>query len=344
MVARLAKVTIKDVAEAAGVSIATVSNALNGTGRLSGERRAAILAIAQEMRFRPNMMAKALLQQRSLAIGLLTNDTYGRFSFPVMQGISEALVDHGVSVFLSTIDEDPSRARVHLDALLDRRVDGLIVSGRRADIHIPLDLSDVDVPVVYALTASPTGHAHVVVDDIDGSRQATGWLRQLGRRKIVHITGPESHLAARSRADGYRSAVGDSGRVLFGSWSEKWGHDAVANLWSEAADQPDAISCGSDQIARGVIDALRERGIGVPSSVAVVGFDNWEIVSQATRPPLTTVDMNLKELGRQAGLLVLGMTRGELDLHSERTVPCSLVVRESCGKALSAEPRVASPT
>jgi LacI family transcriptional regulator len=331
MAARSPKVTIKDVAEAAGVSIATVSNALNGTGRLSGDRREAILTLARKMRFRPNVMAKALMQQRSLAIGLLTNDTYGRFSFPVMSGISEALVDHGVSVFLSTIDEDPARARAHLDALLDRRIDGLIISGRRADLNIPIDLSDVDVPVVYALTASPSGHAHVAVDDLDGSRQATGRLHRLGRRRITHVTGPESHLAARARADGYRQAIGHQGRVLFGRWSEDWGHEAVERLWSAAGDPPDAISCGSDQIARGVIDALRERDIAVPSSVAVVGFDNWEIVSQATRPPLTTVDMNLKELGRQAGLLVLGMSRGDLAPDTERTVPCSLVVRQSCG-------------
>src|SRR3712207_4064291 len=98
MVDRPNKVTIKQVAEAAGVSIATVSNALNGTGRLSPERRQAILAVAEDLRFRPNMMAKALIQKRSLTIGLLTDDTYGRFSFPVMAGISEALVDEGVSV------------------------------------------------------------------------------------------------------------------------------------------------------------------------------------------------------------------------------------------------------
>lgn len=324
------RVTIKDVAEAAGVSVATVSNALNGTGRLSEETRSAVLQVAQSMRFRPNIMAKALIKKRSFTIGLLTDDKYGRFSFPVMEGISEALANHGVAVFLSTIDADPERAAVQVNALLDRQVDGLIVSGRRADLHIPLDLAEVDVPVVYALTTSPSGHAHVVVDDNRGSYEASRWLHDMGRSHIVHVSGPESHIAARARADGYREAIGGKGQVLFGNWSEQWGHDAVAALWSGNI-LPDAITCGSDQIARGVVDALRERGVAVPKDVSVVGFDNWEIIAQATRPPLTTVDMNLKELGRQAGLMVLAMSQGEMASDAERRVPCLLVVRQSCG-------------
>lgn len=329
------KVTIKDVAMAAGVSIAAVSNALNGTGRLSDSTRQTIQEVAQRLKFRPNRMAKALTQQRSMTIGLLTDDTYGRFSFPVMAGISEALVDHGISVLLSTVEEDPDRARLHLNALLERRVDGLIISGRRADRHIPLDLSDVDVPVVYALTASPSGSPTISVDDQEGGRIATDWLQQTGRRNIVHVTGPESHLAARSRADGYRAAIGNPGRVMFGQWAERWGRQAVAELW-QGAQPPDGITCGSDQIARGVIDELRERGIKVPSQVGVVGFDNWQIVADATLPPLTTVDMNLRVLGQQAGLMVLAMSRGEMEPGVEHKLPCTLVVRQSCGGGASA--------
>jgi LacI family transcriptional regulator len=331
------RVTIQDVARAAGVSTATVSNALNGTGRMSEETREAIRAVARQLRFRPNAMARALTQRRSFSIGLLTNDSYGRFSFPVMAGISEALADQGVSVFLCTIEDDPVRARLHVEALLDRRVDGIIVSGRRADLHIPIDLDAVDVPVVYALTAPPEGaghaHAHVLPDDRQGARLAADWLRGLGRQRIVHVTGPETHLAARSRAEGYREVVGEPGTVLFGQWSERFGHEAVAALWSAPGAPPDGICCGSDQIARGVVDALRERGVAVPDAVSVVGFDNWEIVAEATRPPLTTIDMNLKQLGQEAGRMILAMTQGEEEPEEVRLVPCDLLVRDSCGGA-----------
>ena len=92
--------------------------------------------------------------------------------------------------------------------------------------------------------------------------------------------------------------AGADAAVLHGPWSEAWGHEAVARLWAGATTRPDAIFCGNDQIARGVVDALRERAVAVPADVSVIGFDNWEIVAAATRPPLTSVDMNLKELGR----------------------------------------------
>jgi LacI family transcriptional regulator len=138
----------------------------------------------------------------------------------------------------------------------------------------------------------------------------------------------------RERAGAFRSVVGDNGRVLFGSWSEAWGHEAVGQLWSAGEAAPDAIFCGNDQIARGVIDALRERGVSVPGEVSVVGFDNWEIVAAVTRPPLTTVDMNLKELGREAGRLILALAEGTTVEPGVRKLPCQLVVRQSCGGSL----------
>ena len=107
--------------------------------------------------------------------------------------------------------------------------------------------------------------------------------------------------------------------------------EAVAQLWSMPGPRPDAIFCGNDQIARAVIDALRERGVRVPEDVSVVGFDNWEIVAAQTRPPLTTVDMNLKALGREAGLTVLALAEGRSIEPGIRTLPCELIVRQSCG-------------
>jgi LacI family transcriptional regulator len=104
----------------------------------------------------------------------------------------------------------------------------------------------------------------------------------------------------------------------------------VAQLFRARRSPPDAIFCGNDQIARGVADALRERGIGVPDTVSLVGFDNWEIMAEATRPPLTSVDMNLKELGREAGRKLMGLIAGERH-HGVRRLPCTLVIRESCG-------------
>jgi LacI family transcriptional regulator len=137
------------------------------------------------------------------------------------------------------------------------------------------------------------------------------------------------------RRDGYRRALAEAGLAeppgfyRSGVWSESWGREAAAELFSSRRP-PDAIFCGNDQIARGVADALRERGVSVPDDVALVGFDNWEIIAAATRPPLSSVDMNLVELGREAGTRALNLIAGARPAGVDR-IPCSLVVRESCG-------------
>lgn len=324
------RIRIYDVATAAGVSIATASKALNDTGRMTGETRERVKRVAAEMGFRPNAMARALLSQRSFTVGLLTNDTYGRFTLPLMAGVSEALVDQGVSVFLCTIEDDPALAKVHVDAMLDKQVDGIIASGKRIDGRLPVDLSNLPIPVVYAFSSGPDDAVTLVSDDAQGSREAVRWLVGLGRRRVAHVTGPESFASVRERAEAYRAVLG-GGEVLYGDWSEAWGREAVDRLWSGPGAAPDAVFCGNDQIARGVVDALRERGLRVPEDVSVVGFDNWEIVAAATRPPLTTVDMNLKQLGREAGRLILALAGGQAVEPGIRKLPCQLVVRQSCG-------------
>jgi LacI family transcriptional regulator len=298
---------------------------------MTQETRDRIRRIASEIGFRPNALARGLLSKRSFTIGLLTNDTYGRFTLPVMQGISEALVDHGVSVFLCAIEDDPALGQIHVDAMLDKQVDGIIASGKRLDRQLPVDLSNLHVPVVYAFTEGAPGSVTFRSDDAQGARLAVEWLQKIGRHRLAHITGPEDFFSVRERASAFRAAAGGSEPVLCGVWSEGWGHEAVAELWRRPGKKPDGIFCGNDQIARGVVDALRERGIKVPEDVSVIGFDNWEIVAAQTRPPLTTVDMELKELGRQAGLTVLALAEGRAVEPGVRKLPCRLVVRQSCG-------------
>lgn len=327
------RVTIYDVAQAARVSTATASKALNDTGRISLETRDRIKRVARELGFRPNSLARSLTRKRSFSVGLLTNDTYGRFTLPLMAGISEGLIDHGVSVFLCAIGDNPDLARIHVDAMLDKQVDGIIATGKRIDKPLPVDLTHLSVPVVYALTAGPRGGVTLVPDDRQGAEAAVRHLLAQGRRHIVHVTGPSEFDVVHERALAYTQTLARAGasteaEVLFGSWSEHWGHQAVGALWS-GAKKPDGIFCGNDQIARGVVDALRERGVSVPGDVSVVGFDNWEIVAKETRPPLTTVDMNLKELGRQAGLALVRLVNGEAVETGVWKLPCSLIVRAS---------------
>jgi LacI family transcriptional regulator len=328
-------VTLRDVAGEAGVSIATASKALRGDGRMREQTRLLVRAAALRMGFRPNALAQSLLRQRSFTVGLLTNDTYGRFSMPVMAGISEALMDNGVSVFLCNVEDDPRLGQQHVEAMLDKRVDGIIATGKRLDRRLPIDLSDLGIPVIYAFTEPDPNSIAFVSDDAGGATLAVEHLIRQRRRRIVHVTGPETFSVVHIRADAYRAVMTAAGleplAPMMFQWSEAWGREAVGQMFRARGETPDAIFCGNDQIARGVIDALRERGTLVPDDVAVTGFDNWEILAAAARPSLTSVDMNLSALGREAGQTLLSLVAGEAVEPGVRKLPCRLVVRQSCG-------------
>jgi LacI family transcriptional regulator, galactose operon repressor len=327
------RVTIRDVAAEAGVSIGTASKALNGQGKLRAETRERVSEAARRLGFAPNVLAQALLAGRSFTVGLITTDSYGRFSIPVMLGAEDALGIGQISVFMCDTREDPERERRYVEALAARRVDGLIITGRRIEPRPPVTAGP-GIPVVYAMT-QPLGEdgPAVLPDDEGGGRTAAEHLLAAGRGRIGHITGPERFLAARMRAAGFGAALAGAGLEmagggpLYGEWSERWGRDSAAVLLAEQADV-DAIFCGNDQIARGAADAVRESGRGVPDDVALVGFDNWEPMVLGAQPPLTSVDMCLEEVGRGAAELLLAAMAGE-PARGTHTVPCRLVVRES---------------
>lgn len=328
-------VTIRDVAKAAGVSLATASRALSGQGRMTEETRARVQRTALTMGFRPNDIARSLSSKRSFTIGFLNNDLTGRLTLPVMEGVTDALFDQGVSVFLCSTEDNAALTQRHLETMLDKRVDGIIAAGKRLDRQVPAQLSGLGIPVVFTIVQPEPNGVCFVPDDEAGAFQATTHLIERGRSRIAHVTGPADFRVVHERVIGYRAALTAAGLeqpewgVILDDWSEAAGHAAVRMLWSGASEPPDGIFCGNDQIARGVVDALTLRGIAVPERVSVVGFDNWEVLAAATRPPLSTVDMGLTELGRTAGRTLLRMIEGETVESGTRKLPCNLVVRQS---------------
>jgi len=321
------------VAVLAGVSIATVSKALNGRAGVNSRTREKVVEAAERLGFQSNALARNLLTGRSFTVGLLTNDSFGRFSIPVMLGAEDALLAGQIAVLLCDGRDDTIREQHYLRTLLARRVDGIIVTGRRSDPRPPLRVHS-PVPIVYAMSESTNpDDASVLPDDQGGGRLAVEYLLATGRRSIAHITGPSEFRAVRLRAAGAADALGEAGLAMtgdgpiHGEWSEEWGRQA-AGIMLRQMPEVDAVFCGSDQIARGVASALREAGCSVPDDVALVGFDNWTVMAEASRPPLTTIDMNLSEVGRIAAEILLAAIDGNRT-HGTRLVPCQLVVRAS---------------
>ena len=329
--------TIRDVARLANVAIGTASKALNKNGRLSKETRERVMRIAGEIGYRPNDLAQSLHRSKSMTVGIISNDSFGRFSFPIFEALEERLAEQGIAVFMCNATDDPMRERQHLDQLLGKRIDGLVVTARRADNREPIGPFAHGLPVVYVFTHADKDDAlSLLPDDEGGAYLATHHLVKLGRKHIAHITGPDRFEAVRLRRNGYFRALDEAKiprreeLVLTGPWSEVWGRDAAAQLFDGKTETPDALFCGNDQIARGAAEALRDRGISVPEQVAIVGFDNWNVMAEGARPPLTSIDMNLKALGREAGEQLIAMISGERR-SGVRRLPCTLVIRQSCG-------------
>lgn len=204
------RATINDVASLAGVSVATASKALNGRQDVRASTRQRVLAAAEELAFQPNPLARGLLSGQTRTVGLLTSDSAGRFSIPVLLGAEDAFGAGEMAVLLCDARGDAIREQHHLRALLSRRVDGLIVVGESTNPR-PSVSQDLPVPVVYAYAPSEDpSDVSFVPDDVAGAMLAVRHLLALGRRRIAHVTGPLDYKAARPRgsADGNHAPAG----------------------------------------------------------------------------------------------------------------------------------------
>jgi LacI family transcriptional regulator len=328
-------VTLTDVAKRAGVSIATASKALNDRDEVAEATRIRVLRAAAELKFQPNVLARGLISGRTRTIGLLTDELGGRFSIPVLLGVENAVGNEQMSVLLCDARGDAIRRQHYIRTLLARQVDGFIVLGDNNDVR-PCINRDIPVPIVYVYgESSHPDDLSVLADDSGGARLAAEHLVSLRRHHIGHITGPSSYRAARDRVTALRAVLDEAGLdlvggdPLYGEWSRRWGRHA-ARMLVTAHPEIDALFCGNDQIATGACDTLWDLGRRIPDDVAVVGYDNWEEYSADARPPLTTVDLNLEQLGATAVGHLIAALDGERSSGVIRQ-PGRLVVRESTG-------------
>ena len=220
--------TVRDVARLAGVSAGTVSKVLNGRGQLREQTRARVQDAASKLGFRPNHLARSLVEGRTYTVGLLTSDRFGRFSMPLIEGIEDSLGAGRILTLLCDGRGDPFRERHYLTELLNRRVDGLVLTGRRTDPRP--SVGPLPVPLVYVLSPSDNvRELSLTYDELQGSELAVSHLLAVGRKRIAYVGGKARHQSTRSRLEGSQRALAAAGvrlpstDVLIGDWSEAWG-------------------------------------------------------------------------------------------------------------------------
>ncbi|MGF6822278.1 LacI family transcriptional regulator [Microbacterium sp. ZKA21] len=305
-------VRLSDVATVAGVSIATASKALNDSPLVSAKTKAHVRDVAARLDFRPNALAQSFASGRSQVVGVLTHRAGSSFARLVVMGAILELGERerAALVYDGRVQVQQEMAE-SIRKLRDRRIDGLLVVGSSNRLVMPSVTHHFDVPVTYAYTVTDAAaDTTFLPDDEAAGYLATRHLIEQGRTRIAHITAEEVNIPTRRREAGMRRALAEAGlevvEILHGKWRQEWGSAAVAALIDRGVEF-DALFCGNDHIGFGALEALAAHGRSVPDDVAVIGVDNWEevIVDQEHRR-LTSVDLDLAGLGRQAAVHVIG--------------------------------------
>jgi LacI family transcriptional regulator len=311
--------------------MATASKALNGRDRVSDRTRAKVRAAADRLGYVPRHGASKL--RLGGTVGIIASDLSGRFALPIMMGAEDSFGLGAISVIMCDARGDAIRERHHLRALLERRVDGIIVVGSSSSRRPTLG-ANLGVPLVYAYAPSDADDdVSADVDHVAAGRIGAEHLIQVGSTDIAIVGGVPGVRATAERVRGAREAITQAGlRIaaegpLAGEFSEMWGRAASRAVVTREPGV-NGFLCGNDQIARGVAEMLRDLGREVPGSARVVGNDNWEPIVLSSRPPLTSVDLNLEALGRLSAELLLAAVDGDPRPGRHQVVP-RLVVRDS---------------
>lgn len=333
------RVTIRDVAAAAGVSYQTVSRVLNDKPDVADETRQRIKQVMQMLGYQPSAVARSLALKRTHTLGLITSDFSDWFFTQVIVGAEIAAHKSDYYLLLSSTEHNPNDEPKYLKLFSEREVDGMLFIRANAQgnsQHI-VALSEQGVPVVttaYDRLAQLDQVAVVVVDNVKGGFLATQRLVDVGRRRIGMITGPKEWEAAQDRMQGYRRMLEQSGiefdpsLIEHGDWSYESGYRAMRQLLARSAHFT-ALFAQNDRMAIGAMWALREAGRTIPDDVAIVGFDDIPAAAFST-PPLTTVRQPTIQVGQIAVELLIQMIENPTQERKEVLLEPELIIRQTC--------------
>lgn len=325
--------TIKDVAALAGISYTTVSHVLNKTRPVSEQVRLKVEAAIAQLDYVPSAVARSLKAKTTATIGLLVPNSLNPYFAELARGIEDYCERNNYCVILCNSDDDPDKQRSYLRVLLEKRVDGLIVTSTGGDDSFAGGLAAVRTPMVIVDRGIAGVEADLVrIDHEEGAYLATQHLLELGHRAIAFIGGPADTSVAQMRLAGYRRALEQASVQVPERWvvesdfTSTGGYQAAASLLEK--DRPSAIFAGNDLLGIGVLRAAAERNIRVPSELSVIGFDDIQM-SRYVYPALTTVGQSILQLGETAAEMLLNRIATPLLAVDRRIVTPSIVLRES---------------
>lgn len=324
--------TIKDVASRAGVSVATVSRVLNEKGLVREDTIRRVLEAAAALNYVPHGGARSLSTRRTSTVGVVLPDLHGEFFSEMIRGIDVAARRRGYHLLVSGSHSEWSEMSAVLLAVRGR-VDGMIVMAPELEAERIASWLPTGLPVVL-LNGRAEGAWSVAVDNSQGAGSMMQHLFSLGHREIAYISGPEGNADATERLRAWHTAMQGAGvgrideLLVQGDFSETAGYEAGYTILSRER-RPTAVFAANDAMAIGALCAVREQGVRVPDEMAVVGFDDIPI-ARFVSPPLTTVSVEIAELGRQAFELFLEASEQDREPRLQ-ILPTHLVIRESCG-------------
>lgn len=335
------RVTIKDVAQAAGVSTQTVSRVMNKFSYVSEDTRQRVEEVVERLGYHPSTLARSLIQQRSYTLGVVTFGLKYIGPSRTLNGVADQADTLGYMMVMKELDNfDSSRIDDVIDSLLARQVDGILWAAPEiGSNHAWLDerLESIPVPVLFLAMQPRKGVSSVATDNYQGAVMAMQHLLTTGKKRIGHIAGPLSWWEAQERKRGWRETLEKAGLdaseqfCTEGNWSSASGEQAFHQLL-EAYPYMDSIFVANDQMALSVLREAHRLGIRMPEQLAVVGFDNLP-ESAHFYPSLTTISQDLQLLGEEAVQRIVEMIQAR---QNNQIIPAqswfiqpNLVVRES---------------
>lgn len=332
-------VTIKDVAEKAGVSIASVSRVINDSKPVSPETKAKILKVIEETGYKPNAMARGLKKNKSDLIGLITPDMENGTFAELVKGIESVTEKNSMNLIVSNSKGEIERELKELHIFKEQQLDGIIFSGVKFTKKHKEYFDRYKVPTVVVSQKFPgSGLPYVDINNFKAAYEAVKYLIKNAHSKIALIHGPlYDESAGKERYNGYFEALKEAGieinkaYIKVGNFTIQSGYQAMEEILEENETLPTAVFAASDRMAIGVLDCCFDNGISVPEEISIMGFDDIELAT-VVRPKLTTVNVDHSEIGKKAVELLIEKIKNDNNDSSFYEADFKIIERETVNK------------